>query len=449
MRESVAALNSLSGANAKLGVTLADPLEALPLAIQESALRRIRRRVSAWGNYPRTPPREAFHELLRAKDTYSLEPHNVVPLELEKLKLLGERGSDEIEAMAQAGDIIPVQPYEDENLRRDPVLKLRLYRSLISNGIGGARRGIRSRMALFSVREKDGSQRMIVGAREANQMMRPPPCSVRGGPGAIASMDLSPEALAGAGGGIQAADVHLTLPAEVRWNLRYIKSARNSTDFDSLRKPWRAAPWRGDRREGRPGSVRARPGVRMRQDRRPARRLRRCQWLDWSVANRASRLSGASPLQRSASSLWRLPVWCAGVVRRKVSLNFCCGRLAAPRRPALRHSDSPEPRPPRSGHSDLVCRWNRERKSWYVFIATPCTAWSRGGWHRPPASSDEARVARRLVRFIVRMIKLCESALRRILPPRICGACPRYIGSPASSLWSQSASTAALTGAAI
>ena len=90
IREAVRSINCLGAASARSGLTIADPSAFAPISSQASALSRIGRRVAAFGSMPATSTDEALHELLKTKDIYSLDDCPVVPLELDRLRLLAE-----------------------------------------------------------------------------------------------------------------------------------------------------------------------------------------------------------------------------------------------------------------------------------------------------------------------------------------------------------------------
>ena len=63
--------------------------------------------------------------------------------------------------------------------------------------LGGSRSvsRIRGRVGAFFVGKKDGNHRLVLDCREVNLQMRSPPLTPLAGPGALQTLDISPEAL--------------------------------------------------------------------------------------------------------------------------------------------------------------------------------------------------------------------------------------------------------------
>ncbi|CAK0851640.1 unnamed protein product, partial [Prorocentrum cordatum] len=179
---------------------------------------------------------EALLELLKTTDLYDTEPQGLGVFDADRLKVLKrptnpkplesvltghaltqhleserhlERSAAEVEARIQDGLSTPVKPYWDPKLRSSRSALFDLLKGLLACGLDGLRTSIRARIALFFRAKKDGSQRVIVDAREANQLMQEPPRAQLGGPGALRDLDLSEAAFEVAGCDPRAADIHI------------------------------------------------------------------------------------------------------------------------------------------------------------------------------------------------------------------------------------------------
>ena len=170
------------------------------------------RRVSRRGVGSGVAPKEALLEFLKTSDMYDTETQGLEVFDAARLKvwkcpacpkpletvLAGfalaqclqserhlERAAAEVEARVQNGLITLVKPCWGPKLRSSRSALFKLLKDLLSRGLGGLRTAIRARVALCVRAEKGGSQRMIVGARETNQLMQEPPRVQLGGPGAF------------------------------------------------------------------------------------------------------------------------------------------------------------------------------------------------------------------------------------------------------------------------
>ncbi|CAK0792469.1 unnamed protein product, partial [Prorocentrum cordatum] len=181
-------------------------------------------------------PAEALFELLNTSDMYDTEPQGLEVFDADRLKVLKrptnpkplesvlssfaltqhleserrlERAAAEVEARIQDGLITPVKPYWDPKLRASRPALFALLKDLLARGLGGLRASIRARIALAFRAKKGGSQRVIVDAREANQLTQEPPHVQLGGPGALRDLDLSDAAFEIAGCDPRGADVRV------------------------------------------------------------------------------------------------------------------------------------------------------------------------------------------------------------------------------------------------
>ena len=93
--------------------------------------------------------------------------------------------------MIDSGDIAPVYPYWDVNLRRSKKLRTFLFRRLLELGLVGLRRRCRSRASIFFAKKKDGTQRMVIDGREPSSLHSRPPHVGLGSASAVSSLDIS------------------------------------------------------------------------------------------------------------------------------------------------------------------------------------------------------------------------------------------------------------------
>ena len=104
-----------------------------------------------------------------------------------------------MEALREAGAL--VEPYWDARLRGDRALRLDLYRALRRCGLLGFCFRRKARARLFTVKKKNGLQRLIVDGRQANSQHRPPPTTRLSTPSGLTSLDFSEATLIGNGHG--------------------------------------------------------------------------------------------------------------------------------------------------------------------------------------------------------------------------------------------------------
>jgi hypothetical protein len=239
IREAVQALNLLDGATveglpaqvpvgrgrARLGSSRGGRELSDISASQRSILARVARRVAWYGRPPADVPQQgALQELLRMRDLYDDAPRALVECDIDKIKVLKrtfevrdirsrlppegqhfldhperfiERTAAELDRLQDG--CVPIKPYWCPRLRRDRELRVELFRRLHKIHLVGFRPKIRSQVSLFFVGKKDGGQRMVCDARQVNLAHRLPPRSALAGPGALACLDLSDEALRASG----------------------------------------------------------------------------------------------------------------------------------------------------------------------------------------------------------------------------------------------------------
>jgi len=104
--------------------------------------------------------------------------------------------SEEVDALYGEGGLI--EPYWDARLRGDRVLRRRFLLALKAKRLVSFRRRISSRVGIFFVDKKNGAIRMVIDARQANQLHRAPPHVALGSARAWAMLDLSEDAAASA-----------------------------------------------------------------------------------------------------------------------------------------------------------------------------------------------------------------------------------------------------------
>ncbi|CAK0806818.1 unnamed protein product, partial [Prorocentrum cordatum] len=186
---------------------------------QESALRRIRRRIAAFGDRPADlDGAGALQELLKTRGVYGgLDASTtVVDFDPSRLNILREehfstplddvapRSVRDVMANFDSAVVRPlseltedeplVQPYWDPQLdprRRGtrPAL-VAFLRALALRGLVGARARRKSCISAFFVRKKNGDQRMVLDARQANQLQRLPPKTALASGEALAAINL-------------------------------------------------------------------------------------------------------------------------------------------------------------------------------------------------------------------------------------------------------------------
>eukprot|EP00971_Amphidinium_carterae_P052220 1027986-Amphidinium_carterae.2 len=161
---------------------------------------RVHRQVAIYGNRPTLSAKESFHEILRCKDMYSVDQSNVAEYTYDKVTILtaGVEPKDvetvlpgplipivqnpeafilrsEQELTQRGGDDDIIRPYWDPTLAGNAEERRRLILRLNALGLVGFRRKIRCQVGMFTVHKKNGTQRLIVDARQANRVCRRPP----------------------------------------------------------------------------------------------------------------------------------------------------------------------------------------------------------------------------------------------------------------------------------
>ncbi len=209
--QSFKSLNDLASADFSPATT------RLPLtSVQEWIMQDVWRRVEALGPPPSITDEEAVRELTSKANLYSQEAANLVEMDLSKIKILRrkldvtpaehllppqaavylqhfdeliEKSVDEI--AADQKELEPITPYWDPSLRDDFGKRMQLYKALDSCQLLTFRKRRKGRVAFFTVKKKDGLQRLIVDAREANSKHRRPPTTSLSTPAGFMDLDFS------------------------------------------------------------------------------------------------------------------------------------------------------------------------------------------------------------------------------------------------------------------
>eukprot|EP00438_Fugacium_kawagutii_P013878 Skav219717 [mRNA] locus=scaffold301:32634:35210:+ [translate_table: standard] len=129
-----------------------------------------------------------FKRRLNPLDARALCPPEV-RRQLEMFPQFIERTEDEISNLYPDG--LQVEPYWDPALRRDRGLREDLYVRLWRTGLLTFRRKRKALVAFFCVKKKDGMQRLICDARQANKCHRTPPSTRLSNPSCFSALDLS------------------------------------------------------------------------------------------------------------------------------------------------------------------------------------------------------------------------------------------------------------------
>ncbi|CAK0792428.1 unnamed protein product, partial [Prorocentrum cordatum] len=231
--DAMGALNGLAAARAGGRLEPRAPGKQTPTTAQESVIKRVRRRVRSFGDRPKDMDSAgALQELLKCKDLYSAMGESSTRRDYDagKLNVLRRPVSDQprqlrgvaprhvsevldnfnVDVMRPAANIPDdeeiVEPYWDPLLNpRDPRNRPRLLdflRRLAERGLVDGRRRRKACVSTFFVAKKDGDIRMVVGARQPNQLHKLPPRTVLASGEALGSINLldaidaSPEDLA-------------------------------------------------------------------------------------------------------------------------------------------------------------------------------------------------------------------------------------------------------------
>ncbi|CAK0812480.1 unnamed protein product, partial [Prorocentrum cordatum] len=206
-------------------------------AAQASVLQRIHQRVDAFGDPLGMDGDEALLSILKSKDVYSGRPTPVRPYEPHLLKILDSgirplpirslvpdsmlplinepekfifRSQSVLDGMVESGELPPVYPFWDVNLRRDPALRLDPFKKLMRIGLVGVHTRCRARASIFFIGKKDGSSlRMVIDGREPSSMHRRPPRTELGSAAALSGLCLDSGQLCASDDGCHGASADL------------------------------------------------------------------------------------------------------------------------------------------------------------------------------------------------------------------------------------------------
>lgn len=187
------------------------------------------RRVKSYGARPADLAEESsLKEILDARELYSEEPKNLAPYGFKLVQILHRKVYvrpiyDELPPLVQGylrwfpgmiekdegtlererAEGTQIRPYWDPRLRASRTARTQLYVRLFQQGLLSFRRRLKSRAGIFTVRKKDGMQRLIIDARCANWAHRSPPTTTTrlGSPRCMAEIGLSDPRLLSTGFG--------------------------------------------------------------------------------------------------------------------------------------------------------------------------------------------------------------------------------------------------------
>ena len=212
---SLRSLNLLAAASFDTATSFLLPLTS----VQRWMMEDIWRRVESYGECPADlTEAEAVQDLAQRSYLYSQEASPLVATDLDKIKILRRRldpkdardlappeARDYLEHFSELverpgleldlirGDLN--EPYWDPGLRRDKQKRILLYQALDKANLLDFRRRRKARVGFFTVRKKDGHQRLIIDARQANSCHQPPPVTRLATPAGITAVDLTRETL--------------------------------------------------------------------------------------------------------------------------------------------------------------------------------------------------------------------------------------------------------------
>jgi hypothetical protein len=133
-----------------------------------------------------------LHRRLKPTPAHQLLPPDARAY-VEHFQEFIERPEAELEAKGQ-DDTMP-EPYWDPRLKRSSARRMELYHLLWQCGLLTFRKRRKARAGIFAVKKKDGMQRLIVDARQANWCHHRPPKAQLSTAAGMLSLDLSPETL--------------------------------------------------------------------------------------------------------------------------------------------------------------------------------------------------------------------------------------------------------------
>ena len=215
----------------------------LPLTqVQQWIMDDLHRRIALYGEcLDNITEDSVMGDLGQRSDLYNQEAKHLVSIDLDKIKILKrrlvpkdaktlappeavgylkhfdelvERTPREMELLQVNKDL--VEPYWDPSLRRSRRRRLELYKALYAANLLDFRRRRKARVEIFTVRKKDGAQRLILDARQANACRRAPPTTRLSTPASLTALDLTAQTLESDGFGGILGEEAPTVTAESR-----------------------------------------------------------------------------------------------------------------------------------------------------------------------------------------------------------------------------------------
>ncbi|CAE7396843.1 unnamed protein product, partial [Symbiodinium pilosum] len=188
--------------------------------VQQWIMDDLHRRVALYGECPDNITEDSvMGDLGQRSDLYNQEAKHLVSIDLDKIKILKRRlvpkdaktlaPPEAVGYLKHFDELVERTPREMEllqangDLRRSRRRRLELYKALDAANLLDFRRRRKARVGIFTVRKKDGAQRLILDARQANACHRAPPTTRLSTPPSLTALDLTAQTLESDGfGGI-------------------------------------------------------------------------------------------------------------------------------------------------------------------------------------------------------------------------------------------------------
>ena len=231
MNEAVKSVNGLASASLNARKALrhdhSPSPELKPTEVQRVMLEDMMRRIDRFvADPPLLSEDEALKDLLGATHLYEQEASHLVPFDVNRIKIFSRRlkpmdalglcpphvkcllqyHEQMIEKTAEeiSRDSVEepqITPYWDPGLRNDKQARVRLYQALNESGLLCFRRKRKSVISFFTVKKKDGWQRLILDCRATNMCHRKPPSTRLSTPSCFSGIDMADETLNNCGYG--------------------------------------------------------------------------------------------------------------------------------------------------------------------------------------------------------------------------------------------------------
>lgn len=231
MNEAVKSVNGLASASLNARKALrhdhSPSPELKPTEVQRVMLDDMVRRIDRFVAEPSTMSEdEALKDLLGASHLYEQEASHLVPFDVNRIKIFSrrlkpmdaiglcpphvkcflqyhaqmiEKTSEEISSDNVDGP--QISPYWDPVLRNSRQARIQLYQALDRSGLLCFRRRRKSVISFFTVKKKDGWQRLILDCRATNMCHRKPPSTRLSTPSCFSGIDMTDETFASCGYG--------------------------------------------------------------------------------------------------------------------------------------------------------------------------------------------------------------------------------------------------------